>query len=143
VSERVGLHLVGAGATTGVGGTLAVSAAAFRAGLTRTERMHYGPAGDDDGWSHAVRVRGLEPASVEERTLHKRWRHRAACALAASSVIEPSPWLVLPWSIRPEGPGTCCQPEAPREQRRQLNPARCPRATRAAATHTALAPPGT
>jgi hypothetical protein len=58
-------HLVGVGSTTGVGGTAAVSMAAFRAGLTRTERVTYG-AGDDE-WSHAVRVETLEPEGAEER----------------------------------------------------------------------------
>jgi len=57
--------LIGVGATTGVGGTAAVSMAAFRAGLTRTERVSYG--GEDDTWSHAVRVGTLDEADAEKR----------------------------------------------------------------------------
>lgn len=57
--------LIGVGATTGVGGTAAVSMAAFRAGLTRTERVGYGA--EDDAWSHAVRVGTLEEADPEKR----------------------------------------------------------------------------
>jgi 3-oxoacyl-[acyl-carrier-protein] synthase-1 len=58
-------HLVGVGSTTGVGGTAVVSAAAFRAGLTRTERVAHGA--DEEAWSHAVRVATLEPSDAEER----------------------------------------------------------------------------
>lgn len=62
-------HLVAVGATTGVGGTAAVSMAAARAGLTRTERVSHGP--EDDDWSHAVRVGtlGSDVASEREEAL--------------------------------------------------------------------------
>jgi hypothetical protein len=51
-SSPPSIHLAAVGATTGVGGTAAVSMAAFRAGLTRTERVSYGPG--EEEWSHAV-----------------------------------------------------------------------------------------
>lgn len=58
-------HLVAVGATTGVGGSAAVSMAAVRASVTRTERVTYG-AGEED-WSHAVRVGTLTPSTPDER----------------------------------------------------------------------------
>jgi 3-oxoacyl-[acyl-carrier-protein] synthase-1 len=64
-------HLVGIGATTAVGGTASVSMAAFRAGLTRTERVAHG--GDEEAWSHAVRVVTLEPSEAAERERALLW----------------------------------------------------------------------
>jgi 3-oxoacyl-[acyl-carrier-protein] synthase-1 len=75
----VACHLVAFGATTGVGGTAAVSMAAARAGLTRTERVSYGP--EDEDWSHAVRVSTLDADVASER----------ADALLASALEQIAP----------------------------------------------------
>lgn len=89
-------HLVAVGASTGVGGTAAVSMAAFRAGLTRTERVIHG--GGEDEWSHAVRAGTLEPSDAEERT-----RSLLVSALAQLGTVlkRCDPSRVRAWSVGP------------------------------------------
>jgi 3-oxoacyl-[acyl-carrier-protein] synthase I len=81
-------HLIAIGATTGVGGTSAVSMAAARAGLTRTERVSHG-AGEDD-WSNAVRVGTLSTVDREER----------ADALLAAALAQIAPLLATAAPLR-------------------------------------------
>lgn len=76
------------GATTGVGGTTAVSMAAARAGLTRTERVSHG-AGEDD-WSNAVRAGTLDMVDREER----------ADALLAAALAQIAPLLATAAPLR-------------------------------------------
>jgi 3-oxoacyl-[acyl-carrier-protein] synthase-1 len=89
-------HLVAVGASTGVGGTAPVSIAAFRAGLTRTERVSQG--GGEDEWSHAVRAGTLESSDVEERA-----RSLLVSALAQLGTVlkKCDPSRVRAWSVGP------------------------------------------